>query len=173
MKELKWKKSGDAYYLSTSTENLVRLHYEHMGHIVFWINREPFEVKQSGFWAQRYAVFKDGNKLVSLSDRFLGSTGEIRFSDGTRYSCLYNQYREFTLHFFDDKNEILNYYLVEEHGKKQAALQLGTTLWDAERLLVLASLGMVVLLFLFEEFKENNAGLHIRNKNSQSPALKN
>jgi hypothetical protein len=156
MNTLTWKKVGDAYYLASPSEELVKLQYELTGKNVFWLNHEVYEVRRSGFWNQRYAVYKNNQEVVSVSHNFWGSKGKIQFSDGTHYSSDYNYKNTLTLSFLDAGAEIVSYCVGTENGKQQTILNLGIALVDAERLLVLTTLGMVMFLNIFNEFKEDD-----------------
>jgi hypothetical protein len=159
MNSLTWKKTGDAYYLASPAEELVKLQFEDTDRAIFWMSNEIYEVKRSGFWNQRYTVLRDSQEMVSVSHTFWGSQGKLRFVDGARYDCDYNYKNTLTLRFLDTGSEILSYYVGKGGGKPQAIINLGIALVDAERLVILATLGMVMFLNIFNEFKEDDGSL--------------
>jgi hypothetical protein len=154
MKNLSWKKTGDAYYLASPSEEFVKLLYE-ANKIVFWTNEEVYEVRRSGLWNQRYTVCKNNQEVVSVSHNFWGSKGKISFSDGTLFTSEYKYKNTLTLRFLDRESEILSYHVGMEDGKRKTVFNLGVALVDAERLLLLATLGMVMFLNIFNEFKDS------------------
>lgn len=159
MNNLTWQKKGDAYYLASPIEELVKLQYEPTGSTTFWLNQETFEVKRSGFWNQRYCVFKKNLEIVSVSHNFWGSKGSIKFSNGGYYTSDYTYKNTLTLLFLDGSTEILSYHVSKKNDKHEIILNLGIALVDAERVLILATLGMVMFLNIFNEFKEDNGDL--------------
>jgi hypothetical protein len=159
MNKLTWNKTGDAYYLASPGEELVKLQYELSGTTVFWFNHEVYEVKRSGFWNQRYTVYKNNQAVVSVSHNFWGSTGNIKFPDGVQYTSDYKYKNLLTLRFLDGAAEILSYHVAINNGKKETIFTPGIALVDAERLLLLATLGMVMFLNIFNEFKDNDGDL--------------
>lgn len=156
MNNLTWKKVGDAYYLVSASEELVKLLYELTGTSSFWMNNDIYLVRRSGFWNQRYTVYNNNEEVVSVAHKFWGSKGKIQFSDGAQYVSDYNYKNTLTLRFLDNGTEILSYHVGSENGKQQTVLNLGIALIDAERLLILATLGMVMFLNIFNEFKEDD-----------------
>jgi hypothetical protein len=157
MNNLRWYKTGDAYYLASPAEELVKLQFELVGKTLFWMNHEVYEVRRSGFWNQRYAVYKNNKEVVSVSHNFWGSKGNIKFTDGIEYTSDYKYKNTLTLLFLDGDAEILSYHVGNEKGKHQTIFNPGIALVDAERLLLLATLGMVMFLNIFNEFKEDDS----------------
>ena len=154
MENLAWKKKGDAYYLASPTQELVKLHYELIHKVVFWVSDEVYEVQRSGLWNQRYAVYRNNEEVLSVSHNFWGSKGKINFSDGSNYATDYKYKNNLTLRFLDGESEILSYSVGMENGKRKAIFDIGIALIDAERLLLLATLGMVMFLNIFSEFND-------------------
>lgn len=54
----------------------------------------------------------------------------------------------------DGDLEILSYHVGMDNGKRNAVLNLGVAMVDADRLLLLTTLGMVIFLNIFNEFKD-------------------
>lgn len=154
MENLYWTKTGDAYYLASPSEELVKLQYDHGDKTLFWSNDEWFEVKRSGLWNQRYSIYKKNQELVSVSHNFWGSKGKLIFADGSQYTSDYNYKNIVTLRFLDGDSEILSYHVGAENGKQKAVLNVGSALIDAEKILLLASLGLVMFLNIFNEFND-------------------
>lgn len=154
MTNLTWEKVGDVYYLESPSEELVKLHYKLVGKIIFWMNDEVYEIKRSGFWNQRYTLLKRNQEVLSVSHNFWGINGNIYFSDGAQYTFDFQSNQPLTLLFLDGESEILSYNVGKEEGKRKAIINLGIALVDAERLLLLATLGMVMFLNIFNEFND-------------------
>lgn len=156
MKNLAWRKVGDAYYLASAGEELVKLQYELVNKTTFWMNNEVYEVKRSGFWNQRYAVQRNHQEVVNVSHSFWGSTGKISFSDGTRYVSVYQYSNTLTMRFMEGSHEILRYHVGTESGIRKPVFTPGIALVDADKLLLLATLGMVMFLNIFNEFNDGD-----------------
>ncbi len=159
MNKLTWNKTGDAYFLSSPTEEMVKLQFELNSNTLFWLNHEVYEVKRAGFWNQRYTVYKNSQELLSVSHNFWGSKGTIKFSDGTQYTIDYKYKNTLTLQFLEGSTEILSYHVATDNGRSETVFNLGFALLDAERLLLLATLGMVMFQSIFNEFKEDDGSL--------------
>jgi len=158
MKNLSWKKTGDSYYLASRSEELVKLQYEPDNKIVFWMNNEVYEVRRSGLWNQRYSVSRNNREVVSVSHNFWGSKGKINFSDGAQYTSDYKYKNTLTLRFLEGDSEVLSYHVGLDGGKRNAVFNLGVAMVDADRLLLLAALGMVMFLNIFNEFNDEGDG---------------
>ena len=87
---------------------------------------------------------------------FWGSQGQIRFADGTHYRTDYQGKPLLTLRFLEEQSEILHYRVRGERGKLYAAFSLGYALLDADTLLTMAALGLVIFLDIFYEFTDGS-----------------
>ena len=155
MENLSWTKSGNHYLMASTSQEFVKLQFQTTGESTFWMNEERYKVKKSGFWNQRYTVYTDNKEVLTLTHNFWGSKGTIHFSDGTQYQSDYAHKNILTLLFLDQHTEILRYSVDSKNGKHQAVLNLGLALVDADRLLLLATLGMVIFLNIFNEFNDS------------------
>lgn len=158
MGNLTWTKSGDQYLLASPKQELVKLRYQSIGKTTFWLNEVTYEVKRSEFSNRRYTVYASDQQVLSLRNNFWGSKGIIQFPDGTQYLSDYTRKNTLTLHFLDPDTEILSYSVETSSGRQQVVLNLGWALLDADRLLLLATLGMVIFLNIFNEFNDGGDG---------------
>jgi len=151
MADLFWTKTGDAYYLASSTEELVKLQFDGSSKIIFWMNNEVYEVRRLGWWSRSIAILHKHQEVLVATQRSCGSGGTVTFADGAQFLIDYKSSGPFVLRVMDGQSEILRYRASEDHGQKTAILTLGITLIDAERLLQLATLGMVLFLTRFKD----------------------
>jgi hypothetical protein len=151
---MKWQKVGSSYLLTSDTEELIRLQYDVTQASVFEMNGGVYTVSKKGFWNQRYHIAKKGFEVGMVSHNFWGSKGAIRFVDGTNYNSDYKYKNVLTLRFMDGESEILNYGVGGEPGKQFAVFSLGIAMIDADKLLIMAALGMIMFLDIFNEFNE-------------------
>ncbi len=150
-----WKKVGDSYLLTSSEEELIRLNYRVGNACSFAISKMEYSAERKGFWSQHYEVIQNGIKTATLSFNFWGSKGHIQFEDGTRYQSNFTYKNVLTLKFTEGDSEILRYYVNGEPGKQYAAFSLGMVMLDADKLLIMAALGMILFLSIFNEFNSD------------------
>ncbi len=153
MKNLCWQNKGDAYYLASPFENLVKLHHHPGKQIVFWINDDEYVVRRSGQWNQHYAIYLKNCEVLSVSHDHSRGKGKIKMRDGLQYvsECTFKE--SLTLRFLDGEASILSYHLRTEDGKQKIYFNPGIVLVDVETILILAALGMVMLLNIYSELK--------------------
>lgn len=156
MQHLTWKKKGDAYYLATPDEEVVKLLVEKPCKAIFWLNDEVYEIKRSGFWSPKYAIYNNSKEVLSLSYNFWGGKGKIQFPDGPHYTSSYCCSSTMTLRFMDGDNEILNYGVSNEGINQKVIVNVGIALIDADRLLILVALGMAMFLNMLHEHMEDD-----------------
>ena len=154
MENLSWKKTVDAYFLTSPSEELIKLCYDVDIKKVFWIKDDEYVVKRSGLWNQRYTVYKSNQEVLWVSHDFWGSKGKIKFSDGTQYESDYKYMNTLTLRFFDGESEILSYHVGREEKKRKAIFNPGIALVDTDTILMLSALGMVMFQNLLDEFSD-------------------
>ncbi len=116
------------------------------------MNEIRYEIHREGFWNQRYIVTKDGKEEATLSHNFWGSKGRIQFAEGITFCSDYKYKNILTLRFLDGESEILRYHVEGDSGKQFAEFSLGIAIVDAEKLLLMTALGMVMFLNIFNEF---------------------
>lgn len=153
---LKWKRKGRLYELQQQGEILVQLQYEAAKNCLFKIGNQPFEVQRKGFWNPTYHVLQNETAIASLNHQFWGSKGLIHFQNGAIYQVEYKYKNILTLCISDNDSEILRYFVKSENNKQEGILQLGITMEDAERLLLLVTIAMVVFLSIFNEFNTDD-----------------
>jgi hypothetical protein len=149
-------KKGDAYYLATPEVEIMKLLVEATGKAIFWLNDEVYEVKRAGLWSSRYTICKSNKEVLSLSNNFWGGKGKIQFADGTHYISSYSYSCTMKLRFSDGDSEILQYGVSNEGGKQQVTLNVGIALIDADRLLILAALGMTLFLDMLNQIQDSD-----------------
>ena len=156
MDNLKWLKIGSDYRLISPTDELIRLAYEPLGRTTFTINGEMYAVERTGSWNLRYRLTGRQGEITTVSHTFWGSHGDIRFADGTSYHIDYPRKPLLTLRFLEEQSEILHYRVSGERGQLYAVFSLGYALLDADKVLTMAALGLVIFLDIFHEFNEGS-----------------
>lgn len=149
---VKWERNGPLYELKQGTRVLVSLRYEALKTCIFYIGTQVFEIRRQGFWNPAYYITQHETEIASLKHQFWGSKGSIKFAEGTVYQVEYKYKNTLTLCIIDNNTEVLRYFVIQENNKRQAFLQLGIIMEDAERLLLLSTLAMVLFLSIFNEF---------------------
>ncbi|MFN7118052.1 MAG: hypothetical protein ACK4TA_14725 [Saprospiraceae bacterium] len=155
MNTLRWERRDQHYELKQQHETLVRLQYDAIKDCVFSLGNQQYAIHRAGFWNPVYIILQQHKTIATLRHSFWGSGGNIQFSDSAVYQVEYKYKNTLTLCILDADKELLRYYVIKENNKNQGFLQLGIHMEDAERLLQLATLAMVVFLSIFNEFNSN------------------
>ncbi len=157
MKNLKWMKVDNVYLLTSSdSEVLIKLHFDLINVSSFEVNGESYFVKRKGFWNQRLSILHKDEEVVSVSHNFWGSKGLVRFGEGTSYQSHFKYKNILTLYLKDQESEILRYSVGGEPGKQFAEISIGIAIVDADKLLIMAGLGMIMFLNIFNEFNSGD-----------------
>lgn len=117
----------------------------------FVLNEKNYSIRTSGLWNPSCSVFSGEEEIVKLSYRFWTTKGSIVFKDGSVYESAYTSKGGLKLRFLNKGHEILSYGYVFENKRPLMVFSLGTDMIDAERLLLLAVLGMTMFSGIFRE----------------------
>lgn len=158
MKNLKWVKTGDSYILQNDDSLLLTLEVKPGKDSVFILNNRQYAVVQKGFWSSAYYVISEGEEIVKLSHGFWGSKGKIDFNDGSVYLSAYSSSSGLKMQFTDAGKEILTYGMAFENKRPELTFTVSTAMIDAEKLLILAALGMVVFSVVYKEMAGDGDG---------------
>ena len=155
MKNLKWQRDGELFLLKNNQEVLVSLFQKNCMNADFVMGPTEYHIERKGFWIPGYSVStKAGDNVLKLTHSFWGSRGTVTFNDGWVCDMVYNSKGGLTLRFIDSGNEILVYSTVFENRAQKMYFNTGTALLDADKLLVLAALGLTIFNTMH---KENNS----------------
>lgn len=154
MKNLQWQRDGDLFLLKNNQDVLVSLSQKNCMNADFVMGTTEYQIERKGFWIPGYSVStKAGDHILKLTHSFWGSRGTIAFNDGWVCDMVYSSKGGLTLRFTEGGNEILVYGTVFENKAQKMYFNTGTALLDADKLLMLAALGLTIFNTMQ---KENN-----------------
>jgi hypothetical protein len=152
MNNLYWIKENGIHLLKHNDTILVELSINIIGNSLFIIDQKNYTISRKGFWNDYYYITDGSTELVRITHNFWGSNGKISFSDG---SCFVSEYKTkggvLYMRFIDGDREILCYKTVLEKQNHSSQFQVGTSMVDAEKLLLLSALGKVLFATLFND----------------------
>lgn len=151
MKNLKWVREDKKYLLKNDETTMIDLSVNPSNTSSFVIDNKQYQVFHKGFFSPVYIVQSNEKEILKLSHSFWGSNGKIVFNDGTVYTCDYKNKGGLTMRFMDGDNEILSYGRSIENKNVVPFFSIGIAMVDAEKLLVLAALGFIMVQCLFKE----------------------
>jgi len=152
MSQLFWKKnSNHSSVLSNGTLDLVHLSFQENGKSIFSISNNKYHIELKGFWLPQYVITSNNNVILSVKHDFWGSSGTISFNDGTSYKCKYSGTTSRSLAFLSNEYELLTYQFNLNNGIIKIQLRIGTELIDADKLLILCTLGYVMYSNILSE----------------------
>lgn len=156
MKNLTWIQEDEKWRLKNDEAILVDVTINLASTSTFSIEHKQYQVVKKGFFSPVYIVQSNEGDILNLSHSFWGSKGRIVFNDGAIYSCDYKYKGGFKMHFMDGDNNILSYARAIENKKTVPAFSIGISMVDAEKLLILSALGLILLQSLFMEDSSDN-----------------
>ena len=151
MKNLKWISNGENHYLKNDEETLVDLIIAPLKKPSFIINQKKYIVSCKGFWNPAYIIHCEEQEIVKITHSLWGGNGRIIFNDGKTYNTNYTNKGGLKLRFLKDENEILTYRIEFVNKKPVLAFSIGTTMIDAEKILILSAIGMIIFSSIFKE----------------------
>lgn len=152
MNNLYWAKESGKYYLKNEDEVLVELYTNRSGKSFFKIDQRQYTVERKGFWSAHYYVFEAEKDVLKVIHNFWGSNGKIILNDGTFYNSIYtNRNGIVEMSFTDRDNHILSFRTFILNKKREIHFSLGIAMIDADSLLLLSALGMLLFHTLFNE----------------------
>ncbi len=151
MKNLKWTSQGEKHYLKNDEETLVDLTINPLKKPSFIINQKQYIVSNEGFWNPSYIINCNEQEIVKISHSLWGSGGRIIFNDGKIYTTKFTNKGGLKLKFLQDENEILVYGIEFVNKKPVLNFSIGTIMIDAEKILILSAIGMIMFSSIFKE----------------------
>jgi hypothetical protein len=156
MQHLKWIKEGYRYTLKSDETFLMTLHIYPAAGAAFILNEKEYVISTKGIWNPSIYVTTSGKEILKLTHSIWSSKGKILFNDGTEYYNEYTSKGGLQLRFTDAGNEILSYAVAFENKRPLLKFTLGNEMIDAEKLLILAALGMTLFSSAFREIAGEN-----------------
>ena len=151
MTNLQWIKEEKKYLLVNDKITLVEVIINTAGTSNFNIGSKQYQVTRKGVFSHVYIVQSNEEIILKLSHSFWGSNGRIVFNDQSVYSCDYRTKAGLKIVFRDGENEILSYSRSLQNNKVITSFSVGISMIDADKLLVMAALGFIMLQSLFRE----------------------
>ena len=151
MKNIKWINQGEKHYLKNDEETLIELTIIPLKKPSFIINQKQYNVSSKGFWNPSYIVSCNEQEVVKVSHSLWGNGGRIVFADAKIYTTKYTNKGGLKLKFLKDENEILVYGIEFINKKPILSFNIGTTMIDAEKILILSAIGMIIFSSIFKE----------------------
>lgn len=156
MKNLRWVKEGEKYFLKSDDTSLIILNISPQAGADFILNEKEYVIKRRGIWNPAYYVTESGIEILKLTHSFWGSKGRIICWDDTIYKCEYLNKGGLKVRFLEEENELLSYYLSLEEKQQKISFSIGNYMEDGEKLLLLVAFGMVLFTSLVGENYSNN-----------------
>ncbi len=158
MKNLKWEKTESSFLLKNLNEILLSVIFKPGAASEFNIGSSTYRIEKKGFWIPTLRVLLDDQEILKTTHSFWGSKGTITFIDGTTYQIDYNVNKLLKISFSDKEKEILSYGTMFEDKHPVMYFSMGTAILDADKLLILSALGLVMF---YSAFRENSASEEI------------
>lgn len=156
MKNLQWIIEGEKHFLKNDYETLIDLTINALKKPSFIINQKHYTVRSNGFWNPSYIVSCTEHEVARVTHILWGSGGQIFFNDGKIYTTSYTNKGGLKLKFLKDENEILVYGIEFINKKPALVFNIGTTMIDAERILILSAIGMIIFSTIFKEMADGS-----------------
>lgn len=156
MNNLYWVKEGNKHLLKNEENVLIELGINMVDPSFFTISNKHYSIGRKGFWNAYY--IQEGNmEIAKIVHSFWGSNSRIVFADGSSFTGEYKvKQGNLQLRYLDGDKEILSYKALLEHGKPSFHFSVGTSMVDAEKLLLLAALGKVIFTLLYSDGQSND-----------------
>lgn len=152
MNNLHWVKENGKHLLKNDATVLIELLINVTGQSSFTINEKQYTIGRKGFWNAYYYINDGSTEIVKIVHSFWGSNGKIAFTDGSSFTSEYKaKSGTLNMRFLDGDKEILSYKSLIENNKPMLQFTIGTSMVDAEKLLLLAALGKVLFSTLFND----------------------
>lgn len=153
MQNLQWLKEDETFYLKNNEEVLVRLAFKLTRYAEFNIYGNEYKITRKGIWNTTYLVEHQNKEIAKFSNSLWGSTGTILFNDQSQYTCIHTSSKEIKIVFLQEEEEVLSYELPLSGQKTSMIMKIGTSIIDAEKILILSVLGFLLIYPIFIELK--------------------
>jgi hypothetical protein len=151
MRNVKWNINGNQYILKSTEEVLVKLTIEPGINPVFTLNEVDYVFSHKGFWNPSFFIHDKQKEIVKITHSLWGSNGKLDFNDGTVFISTYSNKGNLSLTFLQEENEILKYEIVFNNKKPVLQFTIGTSIIDADKVLILAATGMIMFSTIYKE----------------------
>ncbi len=156
MQNLTWTRKGSKNLLISDGNVLVTLNIKSTTGADFLLNDREYIISTKGAWNPVCYVTSNGLEILKLTHGFWTSKGKIIFNDGSIYDTEYISKAGIKLRFSNAGNEILSYAVAFENKRAVLHFAIGIEMIDADKLLILAALGMTMFSGIFMEIAGDN-----------------
>ena len=153
---LQWTKEGNKHLLKNDGYTQIELTIQTGGKSICIINGIQYIISSKGFWQPVYQIQKEGVEILKLTHSFWGSNGTIQFENGSTYSLKYTTGSNFKLIFRDAENDIITYGTARANNQLAMTYHIGISMVDADKILLLSALGMVIFYSMCREFMSDD-----------------
>lgn len=157
MTNLQWVREGDTCLLKDQEMVLIDLRLQHGGNASFFIQQKKYTITRKGFWIPVHHLVQNNVPVLKMMHGFWGSNAKIVFEDGSTYGMEYRNKNGLQIIFLDGDQEILSYGTVLNEQQPVMSFHIGIAMEDAEKLLLLAALGMTISACIFKENSSDDA----------------
>ncbi|MCC5928908.1 MAG: hypothetical protein JJU28_06655 [Cyclobacteriaceae bacterium] len=150
---IQWKKEADTWHLTCGEDHLVSLGPNKQGVRSFYLESRSFRFIQKSIWTTQWKIVNERNEqLMELKFGFWSGKGKARFNDGSVFECSYKTLPKFSFDIKDLRygEKIISYHIDTTSGQSIPKLILHKREMFTDKLLFLLSLGMALLLQMFE-----------------------
>lgn len=151
MEKLSWTNEGNKYFLKSGESILMTLQVYPAATAEFNLNGKKYVISTKGIWNPCCYITSEEKEILKLTHNFWSSKGKIVFLDGTECNSEYTSRGGLKLRFSEAEKEVLSYGVSFENKRPHLIFKLGFEMIDAEKLLILAALGMTMFSSLFKE----------------------
>lgn len=151
MGNLYWTKVGEKHFLKNDDATLIELVMLTHDTATCIMGDKVFNIQKKGFWRHTYSIVNNAVEVAKLTHQFWGSNGTILFADGSSYSLTYTTGSNFKLIFREGENVIITFGTKMVNNSLAITYNIGISMIDAEKLLLLSSLGMVIFYSMCKE----------------------
>ncbi len=151
MSNLQWTKEGDKHLLKNDGTAQIELTIQSGGKSNCIINGIQYTISSKGFWQPIYQIKKDDVEILKLTHSFWGSNGTLHFEDRSTYSLKYTTGSNFKLIFRDADDDIITFGTTRVNNKLEMTYNIGISVVDADKVLLLSALGMVIFSGMYRE----------------------
>ena len=150
---VQWIKEEELWHLTYGEERLVSLGKATKGIRPFTLEGRKFNlIKKSGFGTTWQIVNERNHLLSQLKFGFWNSKGNIRFNDGRVFECNYKTLPKLIIDIKDLRygEKLISYQVDNSSSRPIPKLVLHKSEMFTDKLLFLLSLGMALMLDMFE-----------------------
>lgn len=143
MINLKWQQNNDWLSLEKEGEVLLVMTVPFAGRCLFRIGTREYRIQPKGLWNPNWFVLIGDAEEARLTHKVWSTKARLKFADGALYTCRYTSSPFLQLQFLQGEEETISLGIrTTSPGRWELLFNVGKVLPDADRLLILAAIGM-------------------------------